>query len=236
MKLMSIAAAVALAAVAAARAEDNAAITGKATLDGDAPKMKKIKMDADPQCQAMHADKPATSEEVVVGGGGALKNVFVYVKSGLTGTYEAPKTPAMITQKGCTYTPHVFGIQVGQLLEIKNEDDTLHNIHALPTTNEEFNKGQPAGSPDIKRKFAKPEVMVKFKCDVHPWMSAYVGVVENPFYGTTGDDGTFALKGLPAGTYEVEAWHEKYGTQTQKVTVGAGESKAVEFKFKPAAE
>jgi hypothetical protein len=213
------------------RAEDSAAITGKAVFDGEAPKAKKIKMDADPQCAAMHADAAPTSEEVLVGADGALKNVFVYVKSGLSKTYDAPKTPVTIDQHGCIYKPRVFGIQVKQPLVIKNSDDTLHNIHAQTTVNEEFNKGQPAGAADLKRAFPKPEVMIKFKCDVHPWMTAYMGVVENPFYGVTGDDGTFSLKGLPAGEYEVEAWHEKLGTAVQKVKVGEGESKAIEFKF-----
>lgn len=221
---------------AIARAEDNASISGKISFAGDAPKAKKLKMDADPQCAAMHAEKPATSEEVLVNNG-MLKNVFVYVKSGVTGTYECPKTPVTINQKGCHYEPHVFGMQAKQMLVIKNSDDTLHNIHALPTNNEEFNKGQPAGSADLKKTFTKADVMVKFKCDVHPWMTAYVGVLEHPFFSVSGDDGSFSIKGLPAGDYEVEAWHEKYGTQTAKLKVGAGEAKAQDFQFtKPAAE
>lgn len=235
MKVVSYVAAMIL-ACGIARAEDNASISGKVAFEGDAPKAKKLKMDADPQCAGMHADKPATSEEVVVNANGTLKNVFVYVKSGVTGTYEAPKTPVMIDQHGCQYRPHVFGMQVKQMLVIKNSDDTLHNIHALPNNNEEFNKGQPATSADLKKTFLKADVMVKFKCDVHPWMTAYVGVLEHPFYAVTGDDGTFSIKGLPAGDYEVEAWHEKYGVQTAKLKVGAGEAKTADFKFAKAAE
>jgi plastocyanin len=217
----------------AAYAADSASISGKVTFDGKPPKAKKIPTDADPQCAAMHADKPLTSEEVLVGENGALRNVFVYVKSGLAGKkFDKSSTPVTIDQKGCHYEPHVFGMQAGQLLLIKNSDDTLHNIHALPTVNEEFNKGQPSGSPDMKRTFTKPEVMVKFKCDVHPWMSAYVGVLDHPFYGVSGEDGAFSLKGLPAGEYEIVAWHEKYGEQTQKVKVGDGEAKTADFTFK----
>jgi plastocyanin len=214
---------------------DEGSISGKVAFEGDAPKAKKIKVDADPQCAAMHADKPLTSEAVVVNGNGTLKNVFVYVKSGVTGTYPKPSTPVTINQKGCTYEPHVFGMQAGQLLLIKNSDDTTHNIHASPNAagNSEFNNGQPSGAPDLKKTFTKSEVMVPFKCDVHPWMSAYVGVLEHPFFAVTGDDGTFTIKGLPAGDYEVEAWHEKYGVQTQKIKVGAGEAKTADFKFKP---
>jgi len=157
----------------------------------------------------------------------------VYVKSGLPAdkTYEKPSTPVVIDQKGCQYHPHVFGMQTGQMMLIKNSDDTLHNIHALPNNNDEFNKGQPSGSADMKKTFTKPEVMVKFKCDVHPWMSAYVGVLDNPFYSVTGTDGTFSLKNLPAGEYEIVAWHEKYGEQTAKVKVGDGEAKTQDFKF-----
>jgi Carboxypeptidase regulatory-like domain len=219
--------------VGTAYAADTASITGKVVFDGTPPKVKKIKTDADPQCAAMHADKPLMSEEVVVNDNGTLRNVFVYVKSGLPAgkTYEVPKEPVVIEQKGCEYFPHVFGMMAKQLLLIKNDDDTLHNIHALPTVNEEFNKGQPSGSPDLKKTFTKPEVMVKFKCDVHPWMGAYVGVMDNPFFAVTGADGTFSLKGLPAGDYEIVAWHEKYGEQTQKVKVGDGETKTVDFKF-----
>jgi hypothetical protein len=213
-----------------ARAQDGT-ITGKIAFEGDAPKAKKLKMDADPACHAMHADTPVTSEEVVVNANGTLKNVFVYLKSGVTGTYEAPKTPVTIDQKGCTYHPHVFGMQAKQPLVIKNSDDTLHNIHAVPTNNEEFNKGQPSGSADLKKTFTKADVMVKFKCDVHPWMTAYVGVLEHPFFAVSGDDGTFTIKGVPAGEYEIEAWHEKYGAKIEKIKVGAGESKTQDFKF-----
>jgi plastocyanin len=217
----------------AAQAADTASITGKVNFDGTPPKQKTLKTDADPQCQAMHAEAPLKSEEVIVNPNGTLMNVFVYVKSGLPAdkTYEKPSTPVVIDQKGCQYHPHVFGMQAGQLMLIRNSDDTLHNIHALPNNNDEFNKGQPSGSADFKRTFTKPDVMVHFKCDVHPWMSAYVGVLAHPFFSVTGADGTFTLKDLPAGEYEIVAWHEKYGEQTAKVKVGDGETKTQDFKF-----
>ena len=188
-----------------AQAADTASISGKVAFDGDAPKMKKIKMDADPKCAEMHADTPATGQEVVVNGNGTLRWVFVYVKSGLPAgkTYEPPKEPVELDQKGCAYEPHVFGMMAKQPLKIKNTDPTLHNIHAMPTKSKEFNIGQPNQGMETLRTFAEPEIMVHFKCDVHPWMSAYVGVMSNPFYSTTGDDGTFSTKGLPAGTYLV---------------------------------
>ncbi len=180
----------------------------------------------------MHADKPALSEEVVVNSG-MLKNVFVYISAGITGTYERPKIPVFIDQKGCAYEPHVFGMQAGQPLVIKNSDDTLHNIHALPNTNEEFNKGQPAGSADLKKTFTNPDVMVKFKCDVHPWMTAYVGVLEHPFFSVTGVDGSFTIGGLPAGDYELTAWHEKYGTAMQRIRLGGLDVREIDFKYTP---
>jgi len=229
--------AVALSFAAVSRGADSASISGKITFDGTPPKRKKITTDADPKCAEMHADSPLLSEEVVVNPNGTLKNVFVYVKTGLEGkTYDVPKEPVTINQTGCHYEPHVFGIMAKQELDILNSDDTLHNIHAMPTKSTEFNVGEPNKGMIVKRKFANPEVMVHFKCDVHPWMSAYVGVMDNPFYSVTGDDGTFSLKGLPAGEYTVAAWHEKYGEQVQKIKVGDGEAKTVDFKFTKPAE
>jgi uncharacterized protein (DUF2141 family) len=223
---------------AASHAADSASISGKVTFDGAAPKQKKIKADADPKCAEMHADSPLVSEEVVVNPDGTLKNVFVYVKSGLSKTYEAPKTPVKLSQTGCHYVPHVFGMMAKQPLQIVNDDDTLHNIHAVPQAdgNKEFNLGQPTKGQQATRTFANPEVMVHFKCDVHPWMSAYVGVLNHPFFSVTGDNGAFSLKELPAGEYEVAAWHEKYGEQVQKIKVGDGETKTVDFKFSKPAE
>lgn len=221
-----------------AHAADSASISGKVTFDGTAPKQKKIKTDADPKCSELHADSPLLAEDVVVNGDGTLKNVFVYVKSGLSKTYDKPTAPVELHQKGCHYEPHVFGMMAGQPLKIVNDDETLHNIHAMPAdpNNKEFNKGQPNKGMSSMATFAHPEVMVHFKCDVHPWMSAYVGVLDNPFYSVTGDDGAFSLKGLPAGEYEVVAWQEKYGPQSQKIKVGDGEAKTVDFKFSKPAE
>jgi plastocyanin len=212
---------------------EEAGITGKVTFEGTPPKPAIIRVSADPKCEELHADHPMMSEEVIANPNGTLRNVFVYVKSGLEGkTFATPREPVEIDQEGCRYRPHVFGMQAGQPLLIKNSDDTLHNIHALPTKSKEFNIGQPNRGMETTRTFANPEVMVHFKCDVHPWMSAYCGVLDNPFYSVTGEDGTFALNKLPAGTYVVEAWHEKYGTQSQTVTVGEKESKEITFVVK----
>jgi plastocyanin len=210
-------------------------ISGKITLDGAPGTNEPIKMNADPVC-VREAKGPQTQETFMVGEGGALQNVFVYVKDGLTGrTFTAPTEPVTLDQKGCRYRPHVFGIMVGQPLTILNSDPTLHNIHALPKSNSEFNTAQPIPNMKTNHTFTAKEVMVPFKCDVHGWMNAYVGVLDHPYFAVSGPDGKFELKAVPAGTYTVEAWHEKLGTQTQNITVGAKETKDVPFTFKSTA-
>ncbi len=211
---------------------DAAVLTIKAPFEGQAPTVQTIKADADPKCKLMHP-QGISADEVIVNSNNSLKNVFVYVKEGLEGKkFEAPKTPVTFNQEGCQYHPKIFGIMVGQPLEIVNSDDTLHNVHSLPTEkSQSFNLGMPIKGMKLKKTFTKPEVMVKIKCEVHPWMSAHVGVVENPFYAVTGDDGSAQIKDLPAGEYTIEAWHEKYGVQTQKVTV-ADQDQEVSFSFK----
>ena len=198
------------------------------------PAAEKFKMSADAYCAKLHPGD-VKKEDVVVGADKGLANVFVYVKSGISGTYPPPAAPAVIDQSGCTYHPHVFGMVAGQSLDIVNSDDTLHNIHSLPEKNEAFNLGMPVKGMKYTKKFDKLEVMVRIKCDVHGWMSAWCGVLPHPFFAVTAADGTYAIKDLPAGTYTIEAWHERFGTQTQQVTVGEKESKPVAFTFKAGA-
>ncbi|MCB9799872.1 MAG: carboxypeptidase regulatory-like domain-containing protein [Candidatus Omnitrophica bacterium] len=206
-------------------------VTGSVSFTGTAPAQETLNMGADPTCASAHSG-PVYSESVVVNDNGTLKNVFVYVKQGLEGqNFPAPKEAVAFDQSGCHYTPHVLGVQVGQPVEIRNSDATLHNVHSLAKNSKEFNLGMPIKGMKLKKTFDKEEVMVKVKCDVHPWMNAYIGVLTHPFYGISGDDGSFMIKGLPAGTYTLEAWHETYGTQTQEVTVGADGSAEVSFSF-----
>jgi plastocyanin len=208
-------------------------VSGKVTFEGTAPAPQPIKLSPDPYCES--ANSGLTTEAEIVGPGGVVQNVFVYVKDGLGNrTFAAPSAPVMLDQKGCHYTPHVIGIQVGQPLQIVNSDNTLHNVHGLAKANKEFNAGQPIQGMKMTHTFSTKEVMVPFKCDVHGWMNAWVGVLDHPYYSVTGPDGTFSLKGLPPGTYTIEAWHEKLGTQTQMVTIGAKETKDVAFTFKGA--
>ena len=206
-------------------------IGGKIAFTGTAPKPGVIRMDSDPNC--VQPGVTSTDETVVVGSDGSLQNVFVYVKDGLGNLrFPIPTQAVVLDQKGCHYVPHVFGAQVGQTVEIVNSDQTLHNIHAVPMANQEFNTGQPLAGMKHTHQFSTREVMVPFKCDVHPWMHAWVGVLDHPYYAVTGADGSFSLKGLPPGTYTIEAWHETLGTQTQSVTIGEKESKDIEFSFK----
>ena len=218
----------------AAGATGAASITGKIVFEGAAPAAEEFKMSADAFCAKSHPGD-VSREDIVIGEDKGLANVFVYVKSGINGTYPPPIAAATLDQKGCTYQPHVFGVVAGQSIELLNSDDTLHNIHSLPEKNEAFNLGMPVKGMKYTKKFDKPEVMIRIKCDVHSWMSAYCGVLPHPFFAVTAADGTYTIKDLPAGTYTIEAWHEKFGTQTQQVTVGAQESKPAAFTFKAGA-
>ena len=208
-----------------------ATIQGSVSFTGTAPARTPVQMAADPVCQQQHAE-PVLTEDVLPNPNGTLRNVVIYITDGVQGAYPAPATPVTLDQRGCWYQPHVFGIQVGQPLEIVNSDSTLHNINAKPQANQAFNIAQPVKGMKTTKRFAKPEVGVRFKCNVHPWMRASAVVVAHPFFSVTGEDGSFRLANLPAGTYTLAAWHETLGAQTQQVTVADGEMKSVTFAFR----
>jgi plastocyanin len=220
-------AALVIACAAGAAAGD---VTGKVSFSGTAPKPARIMMNADPVCVKQHKT-PVVGEEVVVNGNGTLKNVLVYVKEGLGNRkFDPPAQKLEFNQKGCQYSPHVLGLQVGQELDVVNSDPTLHNVHSLSKENPQFNVAQPKQGMRLPKKFDKPEVF-KVKCEVHTWMGAYIGVFSHPYFAVTGEDGSFHLKNLPAGDYTIEAWHEKYGTQTMKVKVAASGAATADFKY-----
>ncbi len=212
--------------------EANAAtVTGKVSFTGAKPAMATIDMSANPACARAHTT-PQKSEQVTVNDNGTLRYTFVWIKSGLPEKqWPTPSTPVELDQEGCMYKPHVIGVMANQGILIKNDDPTNHNIHPLPKINQEWNESQPPKGEAKTKSFAREEVMIPVKCNVHPWMRAYIGVVSHPFFAVTGDDGTFTIKGLPPGTYTLEAWHEKYGTKDQQITVGAKESKTVDFSM-----
>jgi hypothetical protein len=212
-----------------AAAEPSGSISGTVThVDGD-PDVE-IPMDADPVCLGLHSE-PVHTEKVVTDEQGRLANVLVYVKEGLGGSFPVPDEPAQLSQKGCLYTPHVAAVVKGQKLVIRNDDPTLHNVHGRPSLNEEFNIGQPFQGMETARTFDKVEIGIPIGCDIHPWMSSYLSVMEHPFFAVSGADGGFTIAGLPPGEYLLEAWHEELGTRTVRATVEGGAEAAASFAF-----
>ena len=205
-----------------------ATVNGTVKFDGAAPKAAKIDMSQDPGC------KGTNQAETVVVDNGDLANVFVYVKDGLGNrTFDVPKDPIVLDQKGCQYHPHVLGVMAGQTVQIKNDDPTTHNIHPTPKDNREWNESQPPSSPALEKTFAREEIMLPVKCNQHPWMKMYVNVVKSPFFAVTDKSGKYEIKGLPPGDYTLEFVHEKLGpAQDVKVTVGPKDTKTVDATFK----
>jgi len=205
-------------------------ISGVVNFTGTAPDQDPIFMDAEPVCQEKYPDG-AFTETVVVNDNGTLQNVFLSVTEGLPDQEWAVSSDAvLLDQSGCSYIPHVLGVQTGQDIVIRNSDGILHNIHPMPTNNRPFNLGQPV-EMETTRQFATSEIMIPVECDVHDWMLGYIGVVDHPFFAVTGTDGSFEISGLPAGDYVVEAWHELYGTQTISVSVPEDGTEQIEFTY-----
>jgi plastocyanin len=229
---LCLAAGLVVAAVCPGVALAASSVTGTVTFDGKAPTLRPIAMDAEPVCAKKHSG-PVPSEMLVLGNGNTMGNIMVWVSKGLPAgkTWPVPKTPVVLDQNGCMYKPHVMGIMVGQTYRILNSDGILHNIHTLPKINPAFNKGMPPTLKEATTTFQKPEAVFHIKCDVHPWMSAYMAVFTHPFFSVTGTDGKFTISGLDPGTYEITAWQERLGTQTASVTVGANDTKTQNFKF-----
>lgn len=214
---------------------DEGTISGKVAFTGTAPEPKKIDMSQDAQCAAKNPN--ATTEELVVKNG-KVENVFVYIKDGTTAdgkkigdfTFPTPSSTVVLDQNGCHYKPHVLGIQTGQKLSITNSDPTTHNIHPTPKVNPEWNQTQAQGAAPIEKTFNRAEILIPVKCNQHPWMKAYIGVMKNPFYAVTKEDGSYEIKNVPPGNYTVVAWQEK-GPQekTMQVTVGPKASATADF-------
>jgi plastocyanin len=207
-------------------------VTGTITFAGTPPVMKPVDMAADPACAKKHTT-PTLQEMLVLGKGNTMGNILVFVSKGLPSgkTYPAPSTPAVLDQNGCQYKPHVQGIMVGQAYKILNSDGILHNVHALPKINKQFNMPMPANRKEASATFDKAEPVFNIKCDVHPWMSAWVAAFSHPFFAVTGPDGKFTIPNLEPGTYEITAWHERLPAQTATVVVPATGAKTQDFKF-----
>jgi plastocyanin len=211
---------------------DAGSITGKVVFEGKAPKMRPLPVDADPACAKMHANDPLLTDFLILGEGQTMANVLIQVISPIPeGDYPVPSEPAVLSQKGCQYGPHVFVVRKGQELKILNPDAILHNIHFMPKVNREFNRAMGKEKKEISFTPDKAEPIFSIKCDVHSWMGAFCAVLDHPFYKVTEKDGMYSLDNLPAGEYEIEAWHEKLGIQTAKVVVKEGEDSEVNFSF-----
>ena len=209
-----------------------ATITAIVKFEGQPPAPEMITLTGDPKCVSENGGPQRADERVLVGEDQSLQNVFVYVKDGLGNFgFPIPTAPVVLDQDKCRYTPRVIGVRVGQTLQVHNSDPLLHNVRSNGVINQAFNKSTPLEGVSFNHTFATKEVMVPFKCDVHGWMSAYVGVLDHPYFGTTAQDGKVVLGNLPPGTYTIEAWHEALGTRTQQVTIAAKESKDVSFSF-----
>lgn len=207
-------------------------LKGTIHFTGKRPVRRAIDMSGDPACSEGHHGK-VYDESLVINSNGTLSNVFVYIRSGLEGRkFETPSTPVTIDQRGCWFHPRVMGIQTGQILDVTNSDPVTHNIHPLSQINREWNHSQGSGDAPLARKFLKPEVMIRVKCNIHSWMRAWIGVVENPYFAVTGADGSFEIPNVPPGDYVIEAWQEVLGTQQQKLTVAPSGQTETSFTFK----
>lgn len=209
-----------------------ATLSGKVSFEGEAPKAVPIQFGAEKQCADMHKDNPPVNEDIVINPDKTVKGALIYIKEGAKGQFPAPEEPVTIDQKGCVFAPHVVGVMAGQKVVFKNSDPVLHNVRTDSKINKVFNIAQPIQDMETKKAFDKPEIGIRVKCDVHFWMAGFIHVLANPYFAVTGEDGSFTIKDLPAGTYTVEIWHEKLGTQDQTVTLTDGESKEINFTLK----
>jgi plastocyanin len=207
-------------------------ITGKVDFEGTRPKRQEIYMNKDPECLRENQGRTVYIQDGAVNPNATLPNVFVFVKSGRQKRhFPIPNAPVVLDQQGCIFVPHVLGIMVGQTLKVLNSDFTTHNVHVMPRSNPQWNESQPPGAAPFYKKFANPEIMIPAICNEHPWMKAYIGVVDNPFYDVTGMKGTFTIKGVPPGEYTIEAWTASFGTQEKTVRVRAHGSTTLDFTF-----
>ena len=222
--------------------EVTGSLTGIVKYEGKPIRRKTVRMQGNSFCMAQHGDKPPLEEKYALGKNGetvTVPNVLVYVTKGLEGkTFVVPEEPVVLDQVKCIYTPHVVGVMTGQTLQIRNSDEQLHNVMASAFQNRSFNFGMPKKGTKTEKVFNTPELKVKFQCALHPWMYAYVHVLEHPFFAVTRKDGSFTIRGLPPGEYEISVLHEvarmKPVTARMSVRVEAGQKKNIAFTYRDA--
>ena len=198
-------------------------LLGRVKIVGEPPRRRQVRMTADPACAALHTE-PVPDDTIVVDKNGYVRWAFVWVKNGVKDQFTPRDQPVVLDQVGCRYVPHVLGVMIGQPLLIRNSDPLLHNVHGLPFSNKEFNVGQPVKGSELRRILTHHEVMIRIKCDVHPWMGAWVGVLPHPYFAVTDESGRYEIEGLPPGSYEVAVWHERYKSVSRTITTrGAAE-------------
>lgn len=226
----AVASCLTLAAISVTAQPSPGMIKGHVGLAGKEPGNPLIRMGVDPKCSALNAGHRAIQESAMIGADGSVANVFVR----LDGTFPnspVPAEPVVIDQRACFYRPRVVGMRVGQVLQIKNEDDLLHNVHSSSAVGNSFNVGQPKAGIVFSFTPKAPEVMLPLACDVHRWMTAYVGIVAHPYFAVSGGDGGFTIAKVPAGTYTIKTWHERFGELTKKVTVKPGVATPIDFSY-----
>jgi plastocyanin len=205
-------------------------IHGQVRLDGTPPPMQDVRFGSFAECAAQYRG-PVPVGDVLVHDG-LVENVFVYIQSGLgERVFAIPTTPVEIDQKGCLYHPRVAGAQVGQLIDFVNSDPTLHNVHGTPKASPGWNFALSRAGTQRQTRIDRPEIMVSVRCDLHPWMQGWIGVVDHPYFAVTGADGSFRLAGVPPGTYTLTAWHERFGTRSQQVVLAERADSGVTFAF-----
>jgi plastocyanin len=204
-------------------------VSGTIAFTGKAPEAAELPRKSDPVCAA----KPMKANDVIVNSNNTLKDVMVRIAPGtVKGKFSPPPATVSVKQQDCMYVPRMQGAVAGQVVEVQNDDKTMHNVHTYKGQETILNQGQPAGSPAIKKdSIATEAAVLKFKCDVHPWMAGFLIVTDHPFFQATGADGAFKLDKVPAGKYTIEAWHSKYGLKTAQVTVEPNKSAEVKISY-----
>jgi plastocyanin len=208
-------------------------VSGTVRFTGKAPESKPISMAVDEDCEKLHRT-PVSGATVVVDANGSLANALVYVKSGLEGRkFEPVKEAVVLDQRGCMFVPRVVSVRAGQTVAVKNSDPVSHNIHPRPAENREWNQQQPPESPDLQRRFARPEIMIPVRCNVHSWMRAWIAVLDHPFFAVTKEDGAFEWSSLPPGDYTVAVWHETLGEITKTISVKPKDVVKLDLAYMP---